>query len=63
MEIRIDEGLTAYTDHKFIDELQFQVNQMIINEDVDHFTVATSMGIKIVIERIGNTIYVKKQED
>lgn len=62
MDIILEDGLTVYIDHKFIDELQFQVNQMLADDRVDHFIVATSIGIIIEIERIDNTIYVKKQD-
>ena len=62
MDIKIDSGLTDYIDHKFIDELQFQVNQMLVNEVEESRIAATSIG-EIQLVKKENIIYVKKQDN
>lgn len=63
MDIILDSSLTDCHDHKFIDELQFSVNQMLANESLESIRLNTSTDTCIVIERTDNKIYVRKQED
>lgn len=64
MNVILDDSIKmSGTNHQFIDELQFQVNQMLADETQTHFIAVTSLG-EIELNRIEDNIYVtRKRQD